>query len=462
VEPIHADACVVGAGPAGSTLAARLAQLGLSVCLVERAPFPRHRLGESLTPGVLPLLEVTGARAAVEAAGFRPVRGVRVHWDRGPERRETGPAGLLVERGAFDGLLLDRARALGVRVLQPATVDGRCPTEAGWALRVRTARGPVEVRAAILADAGGRRAALPARRQRAGCRTVALYAYWHGARLPEEPRIEAGTEAWYWGVPLPDGSYNTLVFLDAEALRDGGRAGLDQPFLALLGRSGLIEDCPDAHRVGPVRACDATPYLDAECVGERTIRIGDAALALDPLSSSGVQQAIRTALAGAVVVNTILRRPSAAAAARAYYRESLRAASVRHRGWAAGLYAAVAGTRGGGFWRARGSEAVLPPEPARAGVRPGPLALSPDLAVADVPCLDGDFVAVTPALCHPALDEPLAFLGGVPLAPLIGRVRPGATLHDLARTWSDRVPLRSGLAIAAWLADRGILVPHRA
>lgn len=51
-----ADICIIGGGPAGSVLAARLAQFGLRVCLVERAEFPRRHLGESLSPGVLPLL----------------------------------------------------------------------------------------------------------------------------------------------------------------------------------------------------------------------------------------------------------------------------------------------------------------------------------------------------------------------------------------------------------------------
>jgi 2-polyprenyl-6-methoxyphenol hydroxylase-like FAD-dependent oxidoreductase len=72
---------VVGGGPAGSTFAARMAQLGHDVVLVEQAVFPRRQLGESLSPGVLPLLDMTGARAAVEAAGFRRVRTVLVLWE---------------------------------------------------------------------------------------------------------------------------------------------------------------------------------------------------------------------------------------------------------------------------------------------------------------------------------------------------------------------------------------------
>ena len=465
VEEIAVDVCVVGAGPAGSTFAARLAQLGHEVCLVERAEFPRPHLGESLSPGVLPLLEVTGARDAVESAGFTRVRSVRVDWDRGPEERVDPLAqGMLVDRGAFDRLLLEHARSLGVTVLQPAVLRERQDDGAGWRLRAEVRGRPLGIRASLLADAAGRGAALPGQRGLGGCRTLALYCYWRGGRLPLQPRIEAAAESWCWGVPLPDGSYNTLLFVDGPSLRGMGPAGLTEHFHALLRRSGLMEGCDDSVRPGPVRVCDATPYLDADCVSDRTIKVGDAGLALDPLSSSGVQKAIQTALSGAVVVNTTLRRPESAGAARAYYKESLRAASERHRGWAAAHYASVARGRDARFWQDRAAGAAEE-MPARQGAAvewdAGPVELSPELELVDLPCIEGEFVVLAPALRHPRLEEPVAFLGGRALAPLLGQVRPGMTVPELARAWAHRVPVRSGLAIAGWMLDLGILVPHR-
>src|SRR5690348_17895481 len=101
------DVCVIGAGPAGSILAARMAQLGHDVCLIERVSFPRSRLGESLSPGILALLETVDARVAVEAARFRPAVGALVKWGtRAAARRDAGERGLLVDRGRFDALLL--------------------------------------------------------------------------------------------------------------------------------------------------------------------------------------------------------------------------------------------------------------------------------------------------------------------------------------------------------------------
>lgn len=457
--------CVIGAGPAGATLAARLAGLGHAVCLIERRTFPRRHVGESLTPGVLPLLEMTGARGIVEQAAFWPVHAVRVKWDKDlEERRDPGPSGLLVDRGHFDLLLLERARALGVRVLQPAVVHERRRSAAGWRLRVDTPNRRIELHAAFLAEATGRATMRGARRRRTGCRTLALYAYWRGESLPRVPRIEAGSDQWFWGVPLPDGSYNTLAFVDAEQFRARASTPLTAYFRTLIARSGLLTGCEAVRPASRVFAIEATPYLDDECIEPRRIRVGEAALALDPLSSSGVQNAIQSALTGAVVVNTLLRRPESGDAAQRFYRDHLGDASARHRHWAAGHYAAVAWRRDAAFWRHRaaGSQPEPPPLPPPAAPHAGArLELSPLVTFTDRPCIDGEFVAVKSVVEHPGLSRPVAFLAGWELAPLLRRLPAGLTRLEIGRYWSSRLPLDAGVTMADWLLDKGVLVRQR-
>lgn len=474
------DICIIGAGPAGSTLAARMAGFGHRVCLIERAMFPRVHLGESLSSGVLPLLETMGARDAVEAAGFWRVRDVRVQWDRDSQwRRDPRQEGLLVDRGRFDALLLARAKELGVHVLQPATVAERRKNkdkdEDGWHLRIETKEGIVELRTSFLADASGRAGALPARRRRTGCRTFALYAYWRGSRLPEEPRIEAGADAWYWGVPLPDGCYNTLIFVDVAQFRCAPRVPVATRFHELMARSGLMAGCRDAHIVGSVRAADATPYVDEECVTSHSIKVGDAALAIDPLSSSGVQKAIQNALAGAVVVNSLLRKPESNRAAIRFFQESVKNASDSHCRWAAQHYLQVARRGGAAFWRDRAATVSpataaalpllpgnLPGKPARPQtIASAEVEVSPQLEFVDLPCIENEFVTMKTALRHPSLDGPIAFLGGWEVAPLLKQLQGGLTAVQLARSWASRVPLESGLALVGWLVGHGILVPKK-
>jgi flavin-dependent dehydrogenase len=463
---VVSDICIIGAGPAGSTLAARMAEFGHRVCLIERATFPRLHLGESLSPGVLPLLKTIGARDTIEAAGFLRVHDVRVQWDQGLRwRRDPRREGLLVDRGRFDALLLDRAKGLGVHVLQPAMVRERRWDGGEWHLRIQTPAGMVDSRTRFLADATGRAAALPARRRRTACRTIALYAYWRGRRLPAEPSIEAGSDAWYWGVPLPDGSYNTLAFVDFENFRSGPRFSVAARFHELVARSRLMEGCQDARLASSVQAADATPYVDETCVTSYSIKVGDAALALDALSSSGVQKAIQNALAGAVVTNTLLRKPDSGAAAIRFFRESVNTASNSHCRWAAEHYLQVAQHGGGSFWHDRAAHPAsaerptAPPMTLDQSLCPDAVVqLSPRLEFVDLPCIEGQFVTIKTALRHPNLEAPVAFLGGREMAPLLKHLRGGLTPVEVARSWSSQVPVQSGLALLSWLIGRGILV----
>jgi flavin-dependent dehydrogenase len=461
--------CVIGGGPAGSTFAARMAQLGHDVVLVERATFPRRQLGESLSPGVLPLLGMTGARAAVEAAGFRRVRTVRVLWECGEEvRDDPREQGMIVGRGEFDWLLLRQTLALGVRVLQPATVRA-CRYDSGrWRVEAGTRGGTVHVEADFLADARGRAGGGGRTRRWTGVRTLALYAYWRGVALPGEPRIEAGSEAWYWGVPLPDGTYNTLAFVDARRFRAAGEGTLIARFFDLLGRSELISGCRGAEMIGPPAAIDATAYVDDACASAAAFKVGDAALALDPLSSSGVQKAIQGALSAAIVANTLLRRPERAEAALQFRRSGLDEASRRHRRWAAGHYGKVAERGGGPFWQSRAAGAQ--PEPPRTTpatqtlathtLASARVALSRQVEFVDLPCIDGDFVAVKQAVRHPGLDGPLAYLGDREVAPLLHQLQAGLTPLHIARSWCDRMPFEAAITTVSWMLDRGLLVPH--
>jgi flavin-dependent dehydrogenase len=464
-----ADICVIGAGPAGSVFAARMGQLGHRVHLIERQCFPRRHLGESLSPGVMTLLRAADMHAAIEAAGFPAVKGVWVDWADGPGlRQDPGETGLLVERGEFDLRLLERARAFGVRIHQPARVLEQGWDGAKWRLTIDADGSSKCLEVDFVADASGRRRISPRRQTKTGASTLAVYGYWRGAGLPAMPRIEAGQDGWYWGVPLPDGTYNTLAFVDPNRFRSAPGSTLSERFLGLIERSSLMQDCRDVELIAPVRAIDATPYLASDCVTPTTIHLGDAALAIDPISSSGVQKAIQSALSGAVVVNTLLRRPELKDAALSFYGAQLAEASGRHHRWAAGHYREVADRQDRRFWRDRSAPPDTIDPPPLPAFDPRALAtiqveLSPELEFVRTPCLRGDFVSLASALHHPRLTGPLVFLGGRELAPLLQTLPPGKTLLQIAQSWSNRMPLESGMAIAGWLVNHGILVgqPHR-
>jgi flavin-dependent dehydrogenase len=464
MESAMAEICVIGAGPAGSVFATRMAQLGHQVHLIERQRFPRAHLGESLSAGVMALLRSADMHGAIDAARFPRVKGVWVKWDGEMRLREdASETGLLVDRGTFDLRLVERARDFGVRVHQPARIVAQSHDGTKWRLSIEADGVSSDLSGDFIADARGRHGRSQQDYTRTGASTLAVYGYWRGAKLPAMPRIEAGEDGWYWGVPLPDGSYNTLVFVDPHAFRSMPGATMSERFLGLLDRSSLMQNCRDGELIAPVRAIDATPYLSGDCVAPNRIQLGDAALAIDPISSSGVQKAIQTALSGAIVANTLLRRPGSADAALGFYRTQLSEASERHRRWAAGHYLEIAEYGDRPFWRQRASTeaaiepAELPMIDAR-GLARTPVELSRELEFVATPCLQGDFVNVASALRHPRLASPLVYLGGRELAPLLKTLPPGRTPIEIAQAWSNRMPLESGMAIAGWLVSHGILV----
>jgi flavin-dependent dehydrogenase len=432
--------------------------LGHSVILVERAEFPRRHLGESLTPGVRSLLQALGAGDVASEAGASTVESVLVNWDGGlRERTDPEAKGMLVDRGRFDAVLLKHARATGVQVLQPAIFRDCVPFAEGWRITVERGGETIPVSARFLADASGRAFATRGRKRRTGARTTAFYAYWQGSDLPKRPRIEAGSDAWYWGVPIPDGTYNTLVFVDP-------RTYAPERFQELMALSGLLEGCRDICLASPIRAADATPYIDEESVTQHSIKVGDAALSIDPLSSSGVQKAIHTALSGAVVVNTLVRKPESSEAAMQFYRSSLADASEHHSNWAGEYYSAAAATRNAEFWRQRAARSF--PAEAAPSFTAGdfvdePLALSPDLTFVELPCIEGGFVTLKSALHHPSLDRSVTFVGGCEMPPLVRRVRDGMKPLEIALLWSDRVSIKTGLALTGWLLGKGLLIRAR-
>ena len=198
-------------------------------------------------------------------------------------------------------------------------------------------------------------------------------------------------------------------------------------------------------------------------------KVGDAALALDPLSSSGVQKAIQGALSAAIVANTLLRRPEQTEAALQFRRAGLDEASQRHCRWAASHYSKVAERGGGPFWqsRAAGAQPAPPPPTAPAtqtlgerALASGAISLSPLVEFVDLPCIDGDFVTVKQAVRHPGLDGPLAYLGNREVAPLLHQLPAGLTPLQIARLWSHRMPFERAIVIAGWMLDRGLFVCH--
>jgi flavin-dependent dehydrogenase len=440
------EICVIGAGPAGSAVSRRLAQLGHSVVVVEKSAFPRSHIGESLAGSILPLLDVLGLRTRVEEASFLRTAAAMVRWagDYHHDRPGYGEPGFQVDRGQFDKLLVDAATECGVTLLNPAKILDISQGDGPWTIDVGLSREQLRINATFLVDATGRVNLLRGKKVHISAPTLALWAYWNNAQIAgAATRVESGATEWFWGAPLPDGNFNATVFLDPrryrERIQQSGTLGTF--YDALLADSELLSHRMSGTR-GGVSVGDATCYMAEEIVTSNAIKIGEAAFTVDPLSSQGVQTAIGTALHAAAVVHTISRRPENTHLALHFYTSRQRNAAYLHAASAASFYAQAARFYGTEFWLRRAtwdqSEVFTPLPTASPSALPsadGLIQISRDARIAKVPCLKDDYIVEARGITHPSLDHPLVFVENAPLEFLLQDLDRPVKVHDLMQRW---------------------------
>jgi flavin-dependent dehydrogenase len=467
---VESEICVLGGGPAGSVIARSLAELGHDVLLVDRTARGDGPRAESLAPSIVPILDSLRLRSAVDAAVFCHEKQALVLWGPGDVQVKSFGASpsLLVERAMLDDRLRAAASRAAVRVVARAKARAARRRSGGeWLIPVSTSDGPLVIKSRFLVDARGKRHRMCV--DDGAARTAALSAPWALAdRAFAETRIEAGSDEWFWGSPLPDGSYAATVFLDSARVA-GLRADSRREFYRdVVARSKLLEDLIRGKMVGPVGVRDATPRVCKDPIGTDFVRIGEACVAIDPLSSQGIQTALLSAIQASAAVHTILTAGCDPAAARTFYRERQEAAAARSRLSAARLYRQHPVQSS--FWmrRALAADGAAGDEPPQAATATPPPRLRPDqslqvdqsLQIVDVPVLSGAFIRRAPALCHPRLEHPIAYFSGVALAPLVREADGASTADQILQRWTRRLPPEAAWNIMSWMWAVGILVPH--
>src|SRR5260370_2851047 len=188
---------------------------------------------------------------------------------------------------------------------------------------------------------------------------------------------------------------------------------------------------------GNVLSCDATSYQYEHCIGDGFLKIGEAAFSIDPLSSSGVQAAIQSALAASIAVHTMLCKPAAMLVAQSFYGQHVRHAANQHAIWAAQNYREHRRYSEKEFWRRRADASEASYDWMGSGAnRPGGrkgdfVVLSDGIKIYDAPCVLGDFVELRPAVSHRGLPRPVAFIFGLDLPAFLRKMPPAFRIYYL-------------------------------
>lgn len=347
-QPETYDVIVIGGGPAGSSAATRTARAGLRTLVLEKETFPRFRIGESLLPHGNDLLRETGVWPKLERAGFVDKFGASFLLADGSGEKEVIFANGLfrgfdrtfqVERSRFDAILLDHATESGAAVRTGAGVD-RIETDAAG--HTVTAGGTT-YRAPWIIDAGGRDGRYgnqPAREFEPTTwpKRVAVYNHFrHVGRAPGPAgghtvivRLPGG---WFWLIPLDAERTSVGLVTTTAALRESRLAPADFFAGAVAASSKLTELMAGATPTGEFRVTSDYSYFRRELAGPRLVFAGDAGGFFDPIFSSGVYMACRSAKLAAENVVRAHRagRPLTAGECRRYARTVKRHARVFQR-----------------------------------------------------------------------------------------------------------------------------------
>lgn len=393
---------IVGGGVAGAALAFLLAREGGTVELIDRGNGPWSGPWETVLPAAHALLERSGLAAVVtDCAQQDPLRHGAIWGSEQCRWQQQAAAGLLLRRGAFDTGLRDAAAAAGARV---RCGERRAPAALGERLVVATGRTV--------------RAARPGATTASGPGTLA-FAF--RGELPPADRgaavVEAVPQGWIWTHAPANELASATIVVDAGQLREVGRERLlASAFAAARGpASRLVE-----RRLHGV--VDATPRLHSV---DGELRLGDAAAALDPLASQGVEKALAAADHAAAVLRTAAARPEWWPRLVACHARWERGLWQAHAAAAAAWYRREERFAAELFWRRR-RRAAPPPAPS------GRLRVAGAVRQCPVLVREGAWFVERAGFRHDGIDDERAHVGHVPLAPLLALFAQPRTIDEAA------------------------------
>ncbi len=319
------DVVIIGAGPSGSVAASLLAADGMSVLILEKQYFPRFSIGESLLPQCMEFLKEAGLEQALdkyaEEFGFQYKNGAAFHkkgknssFDFTEKFSEGRGTTYQVKRGLFDKLLADETEKKGVSIRYGHQVNSVASLEPEVILDVSDDNEqPYQVKAKFLLDASGFGRVLP--------RLLDLelpsdfpirHSYFSHFKddinCPEFDRDKIlitvnpnHSDVWYWLIPFSDGSASVGVV--------GLPERFDETLPAIDTLQAFIAQDANLQRL----LKNATPLKDARVIkgysadvtklwGKNFALLGNAGEFLDPVFSSGVTIAMKSASLAAPLV----------------------------------------------------------------------------------------------------------------------------------------------------------------
>lgn len=321
------DVIVAGGGPAGAISAALLAEFGYSVLLVERAPIPRLHVGESLIPAANAVLDRLGMIDEMLLSDFPRKYSVQFVSASGHESdpfyfdgfESTGLGHTWqVVRADFDRMLVENAARRGAIVVSNTRlrpVSGGRPFSR---FELTGSDGEIsESECRVFVDATGQSTLIGSH---LGLKNVdpvlknaTVWTHFRGAH--RAPGRDGGAtiilhsarkESWFWYIPLPNDIVSVGCTGSIEYMFGDGETAAEIFSRELSICPALQRRLRDAERVEPYRTTKDFSYKCRPGSGDGWVIVGDAYGFIDPVYSSGVFLALKSAEMAADAIHNAL------------------------------------------------------------------------------------------------------------------------------------------------------------
>jgi flavin-dependent dehydrogenase len=477
------DVIVIGAGPAGATCAVRLVEMGYRVCIVEKHLFPRRQIGESLSPGVQNIFSFLNASDAFNHAVVFQSLPTNVLWENENVPSTTKHSNFIVDRSVMDQKMLDHCIAQGATSYCPAEIIELNRIEGIWWGVVQSGNNLVRISASIVLDCKGRSGTRHIDRLPMGASCVAMWTHVSQNLLPLETNVEALEDCWIWGSPVSDYRYRIMIFIDPSITSVQQRYAM---FKEKLSKSTLFKWTCEQISASSIESFSVQTYVHQSPWNENYFRLGESAFTLDPMSSTGVEKAMRSALKMAVAVNTILKTGDELMSKK-FILNSIRNDTLAHQRMANDFYKNVWSFNASEFWGNRihhntisqvGNQFVsslsenITQLPNIGSYEPRAIHIptmlndawnkrttkSVNITLVETICVENNLLVNSQAMRHPNLTSDLAYVNNVSVVKLLDQIsEDGIPLSHLIEKWQQQTSKELAQKIACHFIQLNVL-----
>lgn len=337
---------VLGCGPAGVVSAIGLAKLGYQVSVIGEVR--RHQVIEGISERVFLALEHCGLTHAMQQVSKATPR--RVNWN---GQENSANTERLIRRVEFDHALIEDLIAADIDFYRDHIKSVNKHVD-GWLIRCRTGS---QYHADFIVEARGRSAPFANDTFIRGVKTLSICQNWQS----DDPAFKQANaqaisieDGWLWVANSGNGNIFTQISISAKSKYIPRKANISAFIKNQL--QNHASTAPLAKSITPkgeaiARGC--SPILVKKTIDEGMLRVGDAAMAADPLSGNGIFQSLSSALVAPAVINTLLQKPDKQSIAKQFYQQRLEHLFYRFARIGRDFYQMESRWHGHDFWYER-------------------------------------------------------------------------------------------------------------